>query len=78
MMPRTLRIDELVLRLSALDEEQGGRIAKDVANRLARAVGRMEMYPIPAGAVVSIRISDGTPHEEMAEMITQRILEALR
>ena len=78
MMPRTLRIDELLLRLPSLDEEQARRIAEDVADRLARAVGRTEMYPLPAGAALSIRIPDGTPREELAEMITQRILEALR
>lgn len=78
MMPRTLNIDELVLRLPSVDEEQAGRIARDVADRLARALGRMEMYPLPAGAAVSIRIADGTPYEEMAEMIARRILEALR
>jgi hypothetical protein len=36
------------------------------------------MYPIPAGASLSIRIPDGTPPEELAETITRRILEALR
>jgi len=78
MMPQTLRIDELLLRLPSLDEEQARRIAKDVAYRLARAVGRTEMYPVPPGAVLSIRIPDGTPGEELVETITRRILEALR
>jgi hypothetical protein len=78
MMPQTLRIDELLMRLPSLDEEQARRIARDVADRLARAVGRTEMYPVPAGAGLSIRIPDGTPHDELAETITRRILEALR
>jgi hypothetical protein len=78
MMPQTLRIDELLMRLPSLDEEQARRIARDVADRLARAVGGIEMYPVPAGAALSIRIPDGTPRDELAETITRRILEALR
>jgi hypothetical protein len=78
MMPQTLRIDDLLLRLPSLDEEQAHRIAKDVADRLARTVGRTEMYRLPAGAALSIRIPDGTPRDELAETITRRILEALR
>jgi hypothetical protein len=77
-MPRTLRIDELLLRLPSLDETQARRIAEDVAARLARAVGRTEMYPVPAGAALSVRVPDGTPAEELAETIARRILEALR
>jgi hypothetical protein len=78
MIPETLRIDELLLRLPSLDEEQARRIADDVADRLARAVGRTEMFPVPAGAALSIRIPAGTPFEQLAETITRRILEALR
>jgi hypothetical protein len=78
MMTKTLRIDELLLRLPSLDEDRARRLAEDVADRLARALGRSEMYPIPAGASLSIRIPDGTPPEELAETITRRILEALR
>jgi hypothetical protein len=36
------------------------------------------MYPIPAGASLSVRIPNGTPPEELAETIARRILEALR
>ena len=78
MMPRTVRIDELLLRLPSLDEDKARRLAEDVADRLSRALGRSEMYPIPAGASLSIRIPDGTPPEELAETIARRILEALR
>ena len=66
MIPKTVRIDELLLRLPSLDEAQARRLAEDVADRLARALGRTEMYPIPAGASLSIRIPDGTPPEELA------------
>jgi hypothetical protein len=78
MIPKTLRIDELLLRLPSLDEAHARRIAEDVADRLARAVGRTEMYPLPAGAMLSVRIPDGTPPDELAETISRRILEALR
>jgi hypothetical protein len=78
MMPGTVRIDQLLLRLPSLDEDRARRLAEDVADRLARALGRSEMYPVPAGASLSIRIPDGTPPEELAETIARRILEALR
>jgi hypothetical protein len=78
MTPETLRIEDLLLHLPSLDEAEARRIAKGVAERLARAVGRTEMYAVPAGAALSIRIPEGTPREELAETITRRILEALR
>jgi hypothetical protein len=78
MIPETLRIDELLLRLPSLDEVQARRLAEDVADRLASAVGRTEMYSIPAGARLSVRIPAGTPPEELAETIARRILEGLR
>ena len=78
MIPRTLRIDELLLRLPSLDDEQARRLAQDIAERLARSVGRMEMYPLPAGVALSVRVPQGTPDDELAETITQRILEALQ
>ena len=78
MTPETLRIDELLLRLPSLDEAQAHRIADDVAERLSRAVGRVEMTALPAGATLSIRIPAGTPDSDLAETIAHRILEALR
>jgi hypothetical protein len=78
MNPETLRIDELVLRLPSVEEARARLIAKDVAERVASAVGRTEMYTIPAGAALSVYIPAGTPTEDLAETIARRILEALR
>jgi hypothetical protein len=78
MIPETLRIKELLLRMPALDETRARHIAADVAARLARALGRTEMYPLPAGASLSVRIPAGVPPEQLAETIAARILEALR
>lgn len=77
MILETLRIDELLLRLPSLDETRARRIAEDVSARLARAVGRTDMYPVPAGVALSVRIPAGTPPDELAETIARRILEAL-
>jgi hypothetical protein len=78
MIPETLRIDELLLRLPGLDEAQARQIAEEVSARLAEAVGRTDMFPVPAGAVLSVRIPAETPAAELTETITRRILEALR
>lgn len=78
MIPDTIRIEELLLRLPGLDEERGRRIAGDVAARLAAALGRTELYPLPAGASLRVRVPAGTPPEDLAETIAGRILEALR
>ena len=78
MIPETMRIDELLLRLPSLDEAQARQIAEEVSARLARALGRTEMFPVPAGSALSVRIPAGTPPERLAETIANRILEALR
>ena len=78
MIPETLRIDELLLRVPDLQPEQARRLAADVAARLARALGRMEMYPVPDGATLSVRVPPGTPRGELARVIAGQILEALR
>jgi hypothetical protein len=77
MIAETLRIDELLLRLPSLDETQARQIAEDVSARLVRAVGRAEMFPVPAGVALSVRIPAGTPPDELADTIARRILEAL-
>jgi hypothetical protein len=78
MIPETLRIDELLLRVPDLQPEQARRLAADVAARLARALGRMDMYPVPHGAALSVRVPPGTPRSELARVIAGQILEALR
>ena len=78
MIPETMRIDELLLRVPDLEPEQARRLAGDVAARLARALGRTEMYPVPNGASVSVRIPPGTPRRELAQVIADQIMEALR
>ena len=78
MMAETLRIDELLLRVPDLQPEQARRLAADVAARLARALGRTEMYPVPHGALLWVRVPAGTPRGELAEVIAGQILEALR
>jgi hypothetical protein len=78
MIPETIRIDELLLRLPGVDEVAARRVATDVAQRLARALGRTEMYPLPAGAALNVRIPAGVAPEDLAETIADRILEALR
>lgn len=78
MIPETLRIDELLLRVPELQPEQARRLAADVAARLARALGRIEMYPVPNGVSLSVRIQPGTPRGELAKVIADQILEALR
>ena len=78
MIPETLRVDELLLRLPELDEEDARRLAVDVSARLARALGRTEMYPLPDGASLSVRIPPDTPRRDLARVIADRSLEALR
>jgi hypothetical protein len=78
MIPETIRIDELLLRLPGVDEVAARRIAAEVAERLARAVGRTEMYPLPVGAALKVRVPSGIAPEQLAETIADRILEALR
>ncbi|HKA31494.1 MAG TPA: hypothetical protein VKH82_19075 [Candidatus Binatia bacterium] len=78
MIPETLRIDELLLRVPNLQPEEARRLAADVAALLARALGRTEMYPVPHGASLSVRVPPGTPHRELARVIAGQILEALR
>jgi hypothetical protein len=78
MIPETLRIDELLLRVTDLEPDQARRLAADVGARLARALGRTEMYPVPVGASLLVRVSPGTPRGELAQLIAGQILEALR
>jgi hypothetical protein len=82
MIPETLRIDELLLRVPALEAEQARALAADVAARLARALGRREtypeMYPVPDGASLAVRVRPDTPRGELARAIADQILEALR
>jgi hypothetical protein len=78
MIPETIRIDELLLRLPGIDEVAARRVAANVAERLARAAGRTEMYSLPAGAALKVHIPAGVPPEDLAETIADRILEALR
>ena len=78
MIPETLRIDELLMRLPGIDETEAREVAGNVAARVARALGRTDMIPLPAGSVLRVRIPAGVPREELAETIAERILEALR
>ncbi len=78
MIPETIRIDELLLRLPNLDEVAARNIAGRVAERLAKALGRTEMYPLPAGSALRVRIPAGIPSDELVDTIADRILEALR
>jgi hypothetical protein len=78
MSPDTIRIDELLLRLPTLDESRARLIAEDVSARLAGALGRRRMMPIPRRDALSVHIPDNVPAEQLAELIAARILEALR
>ena len=78
MIPDTLRIDELLLRLPGIDEPTARQIAEDVAARLARALGRDEMFPVPAGSSLRVQIPAGVPRADLAETIAGRILEIMR
>jgi hypothetical protein len=78
MIPETLRIDELLLRVPGLDEDQARWLAQDVAALLARQFGRHEMYPVPARALLHVRIPHGTPRRELAAAIAAQILEAIQ
>jgi hypothetical protein len=78
MISETLRIDEMLLRVPQLSEDQARWLAQDVAELLARALGRTEIYPLPAGALLNIRIPHGTPRSELAGTIASQIIEVLR
>jgi hypothetical protein len=78
MIPETIHIEELLLRLPNLDEVAARRIAAQVAERLSRSLGRSDLYPMPAGSTLRVRIPAGIPADELVDTIAQRILEALR
>lgn len=78
---RTVEIEELVLRVAAddagLDRAAAAELGRAVAEILARELELREVYDVPAGIALRVRVAPGLSRDEMAQAIAGQVLEAL-
>jgi hypothetical protein len=74
----TVRINELRLRVPGLSAEEGRALGNEVVKFLSEALGEGIRYREVAALELKVNIPAGTPHSDLARIVSQHILGALR
>lgn len=78
MAGKTLEIEDLVLRIPGLAGADARRVGEEVARRLAEALQRWRMGPVPPALDLRVTVPSRTRREDLPRLIVTRILSALQ
>ena len=76
MIPETVSIDDLILRLPGLERDAARKLGEDVARILARELP--SLHVLPEGLSLRLRVPSTARADDLAAALAEQILEALR
>lgn len=77
MKADTLKIDEMRLSIPGLSQETANMLGRDVIKRISKKLPENMRSRKLASLDVTVRIPQGTPKEQFAEMIAEQICRSL-